>query len=416
MGKRFFKQTVRDIDVERQTVLVRVDYNVPMSADGSISDDFRIRASLPTLNYLLDHQCKLVLISHLGRPNGRDVKLSLAPVAARLAELLGRSVTFIDDCVGDKVRQTVRHAPCGSVILLENLRFYKEEEADDESFAKSLVKSSGAVCFVQDAFGAAHREHASTHAITMCLPSFAGLLLEKEHSIITKVMTDPKRPLVAVIGGVKVSDKIDLIERLVNVADRILIGGAMANTFLKFKGFNMGKSVFEDGQNEKIQYIYEVAARKVGHDHVDDLLVLPVDVAVGDSTDQYEVERKEVSVDKIDEQSMALDIGSRTIDFFSAYLRTAGTIIWNGPVGYAEINTFSYGSARIALAIASNSNSTSVVGGGDTADFVLKWDGNGGAGFSHVSTGGGASMELMSGKKLPGIESLLDAYGRGMIN
>lgn len=413
MGKRFFKQTVRDADVERQTVLVRVDYNVPLHADGTISDDFRIRASLPTIQYLLEHQCKLVLMSHMGRPDGRDEKLSLGPVAARLAELLDRSVMFIDDCVGDKVRQTVRHAPCGSVILLENLRFYQEEEADDDSFAKSLVKSSGAAFFVQDAFGAAHRAHASTHAITLCLPSFAGLLIEREYTTIVDTMAHPAHPLVAVVGGAKVSDKIELIERLIGLADRIFIGGAMANTFLKYKGHEVGKSVYEEGQEEEIAKIYQIAEAKVGAERVADLLVLPLDVAVGDKQSS---ERREVPIDAIDQGDMALDIGSKTIDYFSAYLAKAGTVIWNGPVGYTDNEVYSYGSARLALAIASNKDGVSVVGGGDTADFVLKWDGNGGASFTHVSTGGGASMELMSGKKLPGVESLLDAYGPGVIH
>ena len=413
MGKRFFKQTIKDVDVERQTVLVRVDYNVPLHEDGTISDDFRIRASLPTIKYLLDHQCKLVLMSHLGRPEGRDEKLSLAPVAARLAELLGRSVMFIDDCVGDKVRQTVRHAPCGSIILLENLRFYKEEEADDASFAKALVKSSGASFFVQDAFGAAHRAHASTHAITLCLPSFAGLLIEKEYTAITDAMAHPAHPLVAVVGGAKVSDKIELVERLITVADKILIGGAMANTFLKYKGYEVGSSVFEDGQDEVLGRIYQKAEEKVGAERIADLLVLPPDVAVGNKQSS---ERREVAIDGIEPEDMALDIGSRTIDCFSAYLHGAGTIIWNGPVGYTDNEVFSYGSARIALAVASNTKAISVVGGGDTADFVLKWDGNDGASFTHVSTGGGASLELMSGKQLPGIESLLDAYGPGVVH
>ena len=416
MGKRFFKQTIKDVDVERQTVLVRVDYNVPLREDGTISDDLRIRASLPTLEYLLEHQCKLVLISHLGRPEGRDEKNSLAPVAARLAELLGRSVMFIDDCVGDKVRQTVRYAPCGSVILLENLRFYTEEEADDASFAKELVKSTGAAFFVQDAFGAAHRAHASTHAITLCIPSFSGLLLEKEYTTITEALSHPKRPLVAIIGGAKVSDKIELIERFIAVADTILIGGAMANTFLKYKGYAVGNSVVEAGQDEVLARIYRTAEEKVGAEKVDELLVLPLDVAVAKSTHEASNERREVAVDAIEPEDMALDIGSRTIDAFSAYIKNALTIIWNGPVGYAEIEVFSYGSARIALAIASNKQAVSVVGGGDTADFVLKWDGHEGQSFTHVSTGGGASMELMTGKKLPGVESLLDAYGHGVVH
>lgn len=416
MGKRFFKQTVRDIDVERQVVLVRVDYNVPLNPDGTIADDFRIRASLPTLEYLLDHQCKLVLISHLGRPEGRDESLSLAPVAARLAELLGRSVRFVDDCVGDKVHQIVRHSPCGSVILLENLRFYAEEEADDSAFAKHIAKSTDATLFVQDGFGAAHRAHASTHAITLCLPSFAGLLLEKEYTNITRSLEQPTRPLVAIVGGAKISDKIEIIRRFIDTADKILVGGAMANTFLEFKGYRIGKSIFEEHEEEVLRDIYRLAAEKVGDENVDDFLVLPEDVAVGLNTDDTEQQRREVAVEKIGPEEMALDIGSKTIEKFTRIIASAGTIIWNGPVGFSTITSFSYGSARVALAIASNKDAISMVGGGDTADFVLDWDGQNGESFTHVSTGGGASLELMSGKKLPGVESLLDAYGPGVVH
>lgn len=412
----FYKQTVRDIDVDRQVVLVRVDYNVPLKKDGTIDDDLRIRASLPTIQYLIERQCKLVLMSHLGRPNGRDESQSLAPVAARLAELLGRPVKFIDDCVGDKVYQTVKHAPCGSVILLENLRFYAEEEANDMEFAKNIAKSTGANLFVQDGFGAAHRAHASTHAITQFLPSFTGMLLEKEVTMISRAMESPARPLVAVIGGAKISDKIDLIRRFIDKADKILIGGAMANTFLQFKRYDVGKSLVEPGQEEVLREIYDLAATKVGPENVDDFLVLPKDVAVGVSVDEASPVRREVSVDRIGENDLALDIGTQAIDQFSDILSHAKTIIWNGPLGLAEKEVYSIGSARVALAIAANSDSVSIAGGGDTADFVLKWSGGDDTCFTHISTGGGASMELMSGKKLPGVESLLDSYGHRVVH
>ena len=412
----FSKQTVRDIDVDRQVVLVRVDYNVPLKKDGSIDDDLRIRASLPTIKYLIERQCKLVLMSHLGRPEGRDQSQSLAPVAARLSELLGQSVKFIDDCIGDKVYQTVKHAPCGSVILLENLRYYPQEEADDMEFAKNIAKSTGANLFVQDGFGAAHRAHASTHAITQFLPSFAGLLLEKEVTMINRSMELPARPFVAIIGGAKISDKIDLIKRFIDKADKILIGGAMANTFLKFKRYDMGKSLVESDQDEILREIYDLAAAKVGPENVDDFLVLPKDLAVSTSIDDPDQIRREVSVDKIADDEMALDIGTQAIDQFCDIISTAKTIVWNGPMGIAEKEVFSIGSARIALAIAANNESVSIVGGGDTADFVLKWSGGDESSFTHISTGGGASMELMSGKKLPGVESLLDAYGHGVVH
>ena len=412
----FSKQTVRDIDVDRQVVLVRVDYNVPLKKDGSIGDDLRIRASLPTIKYLIERQCKLVLMSHLGRPEGRDQSQSLAPVAARLSELLGQSVKFIDDCIGDKVYQTVKHAPCGSVILLENLRYYPQEEADDMEFAKNIAKSTGANLFVQDGFGAAHRAHASTHAITQFLPSFAGLLLEKEVTMINRSMELPARPFVAIIGGAKISDKIDLIKRFIDKADKILISGAMANTFLKFKRYDMGKSLVESDQDEILREIYDLAAAKVGLENVDDFLVLPKDLAVSTSIDDPDQIRREVSVDKIANDEMALDIGTQAIDQFSDIISTAKTIVWNGPMGIAEKEVFSIGSARIALAIAANNESVSIVGGGDTADFVLKWSGGDESSFTHISTGGGASMELMSGKKLPGVESLLDAYGHRVVH
>ena len=412
----FSKQTVRDIDVDRQVVLVRVDYNVPLKKDGSIDDDLRIRASLPTIKYLIERQCKLVLMSHLGRPEGRDQSQSLAPVAARLSELLGQSVKFIDDCIGDKVYQTVKHAPCGSVILLENLRYYPQEEADDMEFAKNIAKSTGANLFVQDGFGAAHRAHASTHAITQFLPSFAGLLLEKEVTMINRSMELPARPFVAIIGGAKISDKIDLIKRFIDKADKILIGGAMANTFLKFKRYDMGKSLVELDQDEILREIYDLAAAKVGPENVDDFLVLPKDLAVSTSIDDPDQIRREVSVDRIADDEMALDIGTQAIDQFCDIISTAKTIVWNGPMGIAEKEVFSIGSARIALAIAANNEDVSIVGGGDTADFVLKWSGGDESSFTHISTGGGASMELMSGKKLPGVESLLDAYGHRVVH
>ena len=412
----FSKQTVRDIDVDRQVVLVRVDYNVPLKKDGSIDDDLRIRASLPTIKYLIERQCKLVLMSHLGRPEGRDQSQSLAPAAARLSELLGQSVKFIDDCIGDKVYQTVKHAPCGSVILLENLRYYPQEEADDMEFAKNIAKSTGANLFVQDGFGAAHRAHASTHAITQFLPSFAGLLLEKEVTMINRSMELPARPFVAIIGGAKISDKIDLIKRFIDKADKILIGGAMANTFLKFKRYDMGKSLVESDQDEILREIYDLAAAKVGPENVDDFLVLPKDLAVSTSIDDPDQIRREVSVDKIADDEMALDIGTQAIDQFCDIISTAKTIVWNGPMGIAEKEVFSIGSARIALAIAANNEDVSIVGGGDTADFVLKWSGGDESSFTHISTGGGASMELMSGKKLPGVESLLDAYGHRVVH
>lgn len=415
MGRQFPKQTIRDVVIDGRTVLVRTDYNVPLTTKGKISDDLRIRASLPTLNYLLERNCKVVIMSHLGRPKGKDPKLSLSVVAQHLAKLLGRPVRFIDDCVGDKVRQVVRHAPPGSVVMLENLRFYKEEEADDAIFAQAIQKAVRADYVVQDGFGVVHRAHASTHAITLCVPAIAGLLLEKEFVTIAQVLEKPKRPLVSIIGGAKVSDKIKLIKRLIAISDTILIGGAMANTFLHHRGVPMGASVIEPDQKAVLDEIYEVAAQKVGQDKVDDFLVLPTDVAVAKMIADGQP-RRELKVEALADDDMALDIGTLSIEKFTEILKTAKTVLWNGPLGYSEFEVFAIGSARIALAITQNAHVTSVVGGGDTADFILKWDGHDGANFTHVSTGGGASMELMAGKKLPGIESLLDAHGVRMLH
>ena len=415
MGKRFFKETIRDVDLRGRTVLVRVDYNVPLTSDGQISDDLRIRASLPTLRYLIEQNCKIIVISHLGRPNGRQKKYSLAPVAAHLADVLGRPVRFVDDCVGDKVRQMVRYARRGSVTVLENLRFYAEEEADDLTFARSIVKATGAEYFVQDGFGVVHRAHASTHAITLCIPGVAGLLLEKEFMTITQVMQRPHHPLVAIFGGAKVSDKIGLIHQLMTKADTVLIGGAMANTFLRYRGYAIGASKAETDQDAVLDEIYRNAVEKVGAAQVDEFLRLPSDVAIAREPRANSV-RREVMVGEVDADMKMLDIGTQTIEQFSEVIASAKTVIWNGPLGYAESNTFAIGSARTAMAIAQNEKVTSIVGGGDTADFVLKWDGHDGASFTHVSTGGGASMELMAGKKLPGVESLLDAYGLGMVH
>lgn len=404
----FFKQTIKTVPLQGRTVLLRADYNVPLHDDGTIADDFRIRASLPTVKQLLKDGCKVVIISHLGRPEGRDESLSLEPVAARLAELLGESVRFVDQTIGDKAMMAVKRAPKRSVIVLENLRFDPREEANDETFARAIVKASGARYFVQDGFGVVHRAHASTAAITMLLPSVAGLLLEQEYTSITRAMKTPKRPLVAVMGGAKVSDKIALINEFINVADTIVIGGAMANTILAHRGAKLGASKLESDQGEMIDAIYAAATDKVGAEHVDDLLVLPTDVAVATSIDA-DAGRHEVAIDAIAAEDRALDIGSESITRMVNIINGAQTVIWNGTLGYAELPNFSHGSARLALALATHPDTTSIIGGGDTADFVLNWDARKGGSFSHVSTGGGASLELMAGEKLPGIESLLDA-------
>lgn len=403
----FFKQTITTVPLEGKTILLRADYNVPLKQDGTIADDFRIRASLPTVKKLLKDGCKVVVISHLGRPEGRDEKLSLEPVALRLAQLLGESVRFVDQTVGDKVRMAVKRAPMRSVIVLENLRFDPREEANDEGFARQLAVDSGAKYFVQDGFGVVHRAHASTSAITLQLPSVAGLLLEREYTVITQAMKAPKRPLVAVLGGAKVSDKIKVVNKFIEVADQLIIAGAMANTFLAARGYNLGASKYEKDEADIVTAIYDAATKKVGAEKVNQFIVLPTDLSVGTSfADQP---RKNVAVDGVASNEMALDIGDATIQDVVHHAQAAKTVVWNGTLGMAEFPHFAKGSAALAKTLADHPDVTSIIGGGDTADFVLNWDSKKGGSFTHVSTGGGASLELMAGDKLPGIESLLDA-------
>ena len=340
------KLTIKDVPLEHKTVLVRADYNVPLNSKGEISDDLRIRASLPTLRYLLSQHCKVVIMSHLGRPEGVDPTQSLAPIAKRLEELLGSPVGFLDNTIGDVVKHGVRKAGPSSVTLLENLRFYSAEEDNIESFAKQIAVATGARYFVQDGFGVVHRAHASTEAITHFIPSVAGLLLEKEYNTITAAMENPKRPLVAVLGGAKVSDKITVIERFVQVADKIIIGGAMANTFLSYRGFSVGASKVEEDQGEVLGRIYAAAAAKVGEHRVDEFIVLPTDVAIATEITE-DVERRVVPVSEIASEDKALDIGDHSITHMVKEILPAKTVVWNGTLGYAEIPAFAHGSAPV---------------------------------------------------------------------
>lgn len=410
MSGRFPKLTMRDVLLTGKIVLVRVDYNVPLTSDGKIADDYRIRMSLPTIRRLLQEKCRVVLISHLGRPEGKaDERYSLEVVAHHLATLLDEPVRFVDQTIGPKVHMAIKRAPNRSVTVLENLRFHPEEEANDPLFAKHLAIDTGAAYFIQDGFGVVHRAHASTDAITMALPSVAGLLLEKEYLAITDAIQSPKRPLVAVLGGAKVSDKIPVIEALVDVADTMLIGGAMANTFLAYQGVNVRDSMHETDQSEVIERIYAKVGDKVGAEEIDNFLVLPKDVAVGTSTSPHAT-RQNVTVGAVPDGAKILDIGEATTADFVRHLQDASTVIWNGTLGYAESPAFAAGSKAVMSALAERRGEvTTVIGGGDTADFVIHHDARHGDNFTHVSTGGGASLELMSGQKLPGIESLLDA-------
>lgn len=404
----FSKLTVRDVPLRGKTVLVRADYNVPLTSDGQIADDFRIRSSVPTIQYLIDQGCRVVICSHLGRPDGKaNEKYTLEPVGERLAKLLKKPVRFAPECVGDKVRQASKRLNSGQVLLLENLRYHAGEEANDTRFAKALAEDCSAEYFVQDGFGVVHRAHASTSAITQYLPSVSGLLLEKEYDAITSAMLRPKQPLVAVLGGAKISDKIAIIEKFVAIADTIVIGGAMANTFLKHRGNHIGKSIHEDGLDSIVEKIYDAAKKKVGADAVDDFIILPTDVAVATEI-KPESRRMSVSVHDVQPDEIILDLGPDSIATAASAIESASTVIWNGTLGYAEFPQFAHGSARVALTLASHPDITSVVGGGDTADFVIKWDAAGGGSFSHVSTGGGASLDLMAGAAMPGIDALMN--------
>jgi phosphoglycerate kinase len=409
MAALFTKKTIRDVPLEHQAVLVRADYNVPLTSDGNIADDYRITQSLPTLQFLIHAGCKVVIIAHLGRPKGKvDPKLSLEPIAEHLGELLKKPVAFVPDCIGDRVKVAVKKAKPGDVLLLENVRFHAGDEENDPIFAKALADSSQAKYFVQDGFGVVHRAHASTEGVTHFLPSVAGLLLEKEVTTITGVMRNPKRPLVAVLGGAKVSDKITVIQRFVQMADQIIIGGAMANTFFKYRGWPIGKSVHEDGEEALIERIYADARHKVG-DRVDDFILLPTDVAVAPAIGPGQ-KRTIVDVHKVQPDDYILDLGPTSTEVMLAHVKNAATVAWSGTLGYTEEIVFAYSSAKLATALAGQKDHTfSVIGGGDTADFVLHWDKKGGHSFGLVSTGGSASLELMAGQVLPGVAALMKA-------
>jgi phosphoglycerate kinase len=405
-GQSFPYKSVRETDVSGKQVLVRADYNVPQASDGTIADDFRIEASLPTIEYLIEHGAKIVLISHLGRPGGQiQQKFSLRPVAEKLSEKLGKAVKFVDDSIGDAVSLATKKLAAGDVVLLENLRFYAEEEENDRNYAEKLAKSSHADLFVQDGFGVVHRAHASTAAISEFLPSVAGLLLEKEYTAIKSAIDQPARPLTVVLGGAKISDKIPLIEKFIDIADNVIIGGAMANNFLKYLGNDIGDSLVESGVDDVVKNTLTKAHNKFGADF-DKKFILPIDVAVAEYGSLDE-KRLEVPVASVHGQMKILDIGAKTIDQIDEVIKSSGTVIWNGTLGLAEKPEFAHGSARLSLVLAQNPKITSVIGGGDTADFVRGWDSLNGGSFSHVSTGGGASLELMAGETLPGIAALM---------
>jgi phosphoglycerate kinase len=398
MEKTMNKMTVRDIDLQGKRVLIRVDFNVPL--DGTkITDDTRIRAAIPTLQYILQQKPKaIILMSHLGRPkDGPDPKYSLTPVAPALANLLGKEVQFVGETVGGQVDDTVAKLPEGGILLLENTRFYKGEEKNDFDLAQKMAKLGDV--YVNDAFGSAHRAHSSTEGVARYLPAVSGLLMEKEIDYLATTLESPKRPFVAILGGAKVSDKIEVIESLLNKVDYLLIGGGMANTFFKAQGHEIGKSLVENDALDTANEMLKKGGNK---------LVLPIDAIIGDAFDNNANIRTINVNDGVPDGWSIYDIGSKTIEAFGQKLNGAKTIVWNGPMGVFEIPNFAKGTNAIAQILGDETGrgAITIIGGGDSAAAVEQ------AGLAdritHISTGGGASLEMLEGKALPGVVALKD--------
>ena len=392
------KKTVKDVDVRSRRVLVRVDYNVPLDANGNVSDDKRITASLPTINYLLEQSARIILCSHLGRPKGEVKKeFSLAPVAKRLKELLPNvNIYFASDCIGEEAQQKAAALKDGEILLLENLRFHKEEEKNDPEFAKKLA--SLAEIYVSDAFGTVHRAHASTAGVAAYLPAVAGFLIGKELSIMGGALENPERPFVAILGGAKVADKIGVITNLLNKCDTLLIGGGMAYTFFKAMGYEIGDSLLDAESIDLAKQLMETAKEKGVK------LLLPVDTVVAKAF-AADAEHMTVAANAIPAGWQGLDIGEKTRELFAAEIKNAKTVIWNGPMGVFEFPEFAKGTEAVAKACA-ECGGTTIIGGGDSASAVKK------LGYAdkmtHISTGGGASLEFLEGKVLPGVAALND--------
>ncbi len=391
------KKTIRDIDLKGKKVFVRCDFNVPMDENQNITDNTRIVAALPTIKYLLEQGCKLILASHLGRPKG-EVKpeFSLAPVAKELSKLLGKEVIMAKDVVGEDATEKAANLKEGEILLLENVRFHKEETENDKEFAKKLA--SMAEIFVNDAFGTAHRAHASTAGIAEYLPAVSGFLIEKELKFLGNAVNNPERPFVAILGGAKVSDKIGVIDSLLEKVDTLMIGGGMAYTFFKAQGYEVGNSICEIDKLDLAKNAMEKAKQKGVK------LMLPVDTKIGKEF-KPDTESKTVAWTEIPEGWEGFDIGAKTIEMFKEELQKAKTVVWNGPLGLFEFDQFSIGTNEIAKTL-SEIDATTIIGGGDSAAAVKK------AGLedkmTHISTGGGASLEFLEGKKLPGIECLMN--------
>ena len=392
------KKTVKDVDVRSKRVLVRVDYNVPLDANGNVSDDKRITASLPTINYLLEQGARIILCSHLGRPKGEVKKeFSLAPVAKRLKELLpGVNIYFASDCIGEEAERKAAALKDGEILLLENLRFHKEEEKNDPEFAKKLA--SLAEIYVSDAFGTVHRAHASTAGVAAYLPAVAGFLIGKELSIMGGALENPERPFVAILGGAKVADKIGVITNLLNKCDTLLIGGGMAYTFFKAMGYEIGDSLLDAESIDLAKQLMETAKEKGVK------RLLPVDTVVAKAF-AADAEHMTVASNAIPAGWQGLDIGEKTRELFAAEIKNAKTVIWNGPMGVFEFPEFAKGTEAVAKACA-ECGGTTIIGGGDSASAVKK------LGYAdkmtHISTGGGASLEFLEGKVLPGVAALND--------
>ena len=391
------KKTIKDIDVNGKKVFIRVDYNVPMDENLNITNDKRITATLPTLNYLLEQNAAIIIACHLGRPKGERVaKFSVKPVVARLSELLGREVKFAEDCVGEVAEKAAADLKPGEVLLLENLRYHSEEEKNDPTFSKQLASLADVA--VNDAFGVSHRAHASVEGITKHVEMVAGFLMEKEIKFIGQTLANPQHPFVAIIGGAKVSDKIGVIDNMIDKVDTIIIGGGMANTFNAAKGYGVGKSLCETDKFELALSLLKKAEAKGVK------VVLPVDVVIADKF-AADANTKIVPADQIDPEWMSLDSGPKTTELYQAALKDAKTVVWNGPMGVFEFDPFAKGTEAVAKAVA-DSAAISIVGGGDSISALKK------TGLSdkitHISTGGGATLEFLEGKVLPGIAAIAD--------
>ncbi len=392
------KKTIRDINLEGKKVLVRCDFNVPLDENFNITDNRRIVGALPTIKYLLEKNCKVILCSHLGRPKGEVKKeFSLAPVAKELSRLLGKEVKLANDIIGESAKELTSNMNNGDIVLLENVRFDAREEANDKEFAKELA--SMAEIYVNDAFGTAHRAHSSTAGVAEFLPAVAGFLMEKEINFLGTALENPKRPFVAILGGKKVSDKIGVIDNLLEKVDALLIGGGMAYTFFKAMGYNIGNSICEEDKLELASSLIEKAKNKGVK------LMLPIDNKIGKEVKE-DTESKNVKVTEIPDGWQGLDIGEETIKMYEEELKDAKTVVWNGPLGLFEFDQFAEGTNSIARFLGKLENATTIIGGGDSAAAIEKL---GIADeFTHISTGGGASLEFLEGKKLPGVECLLD--------